>query len=267
MNREQIRQFFDSDQPVIGMVHLEPLPGSPRYSGNMQTVLQAAEQDASTLAQGGVSALLIENFGDVPFYPERVPAETLAAMAAVSQHLRTRFSLPLGINVLRNDGYAAIAVAAATGAQFIRVNILSGAAVTDQGLIQGQAHAILRLRSALAAEVKIFADVLVKHASPLGAVEMTQQAAELIERSLADALICTGAMTGAAIDRQRLQDLRQAVPSAALIAGSGVDAGNIQEIFKSADAVIVGTSIKQQQIVTNRVDPERLRKLMAAIKS
>ena len=114
-------------KPVIGMLHLRPLPGSPRYGGDVEAVTAAALRDADALAGGGVHGLMIENFGDVPFYPARVPAYVVAHMTAVACAARRRFDLPLGINVLRNDARGALAVAHAAGAEFIRVNVLCGA--------------------------------------------------------------------------------------------------------------------------------------------
>src|SRR5690606_13240725 len=112
--------------------------------------------------------LMLENFGDTPFYPRRVAAHTVAAMTAIAVEVRRQVDLPLGINVLRNDGLSALGIAAASGADFIRVNVLSGARVTDQGIVQGIAHDLLRERRWLGAEsVKILADVNVKHSAPL----------------------------------------------------------------------------------------------------
>ncbi len=243
------------------MVHLKPLPGSPRFSGSISSVLEVAERDVRALETGGVGAIMIENFGDAPFYPGSVPAETVAAMSAMVQHIKTITKLPLGVNVLRNDGYAAMAIAAATGAAFIRVNVFSGAAVTDQGIIASDAHRIVRLRKNLGAEVKIFADVHVKHATPLGDTPIEQAAEELIERGCADALICTGAMTGKSVDVGVLQKLREHLPSAPLIAGSGVTPENVGEVFQYADAAIVGTYFKKSGDVREAVDVERVKKL------
>src|SRR4051795_9681702 len=129
---------------VIGMVHLAPLPGSPGYGSDVASVRDAALRDAAALADGGVDGVMIENFGDVPFFPGRVPAYVVAHMTAIAAEVRARVALPLGINVLRNDGLSALAVAHACGAEFIRVNVLCGARVADQGLLQGIAHDLLR---------------------------------------------------------------------------------------------------------------------------
>ncbi len=167
---------------VIGMVHLMPLPGSPRYGGDLRAVREAAMRDAAALAEGGVDGLMIENFGDVPFYPGRVPAYVVAHMTALTVEVRRRFDLPVGINVLRNDGRSGLAVAHAAGAQFVRVNVLCGARAADQGVIQAIAHDLLRERAALRADVKIFADVDVKHSAPLAPRALAEEAADTLHR-------------------------------------------------------------------------------------
>jgi len=152
-------ELFGVSKAVIGMVHLLPLPGSPRWGGSMEAVIERALEDAHALAAGGMDALLVENHGDVPFSRERVDAGTVAAMARVVAELRRGVRLPVGVNVLKNDAQSALAVATATGACFIRVNVYSGAVVADQGIIQSEAATVLRYRRLLAADVKIFADV------------------------------------------------------------------------------------------------------------
>ncbi len=167
---------------VIGMLHLPPLAGSPGFRGDAKRIIETVLRDADALAAGGVHGLMMENFGDVPFYPDRVPAYVVTQMTAVAMGVQRKTDLPLGINVLRNDGRSALAVAHAVGASFIRVNVLCGARVTDQGLIQGIAHDLLRERAMLGAEeVKIFADVDVKHSAALAARPIEDEVDDLIE--------------------------------------------------------------------------------------
>ena len=237
------------------MVHLRALPGAPLFT-SMNDVLELAMHDARALAAGGCDGFVIENFGDRPFTRARVEAETIAAMTRVITEIRSVVSLPFGVNVLRNDALSALAIAAATGAAFIRVNIHTGAAVTDQGVIEGDAYATLRKRAALAPDVLIFADFLVKHATPLGEVS----AKDLRQRGLADAIIVTGAETGAAADPSRLRELR-ALVDAPLLVGSGLTADNAAQ-FADADGAIVGTSIKTE----GRVDAAKVEAVVRAFK-
>ena len=240
-------------RPLFGMIHLGALPGAPLFT-SIGDALELALHDARELAAGGCHGFVIENFGDRPFTRGRVEAETIAAMTRVNTEIARDVRLPFGVNVLRNDALSAIGIAAATGAAFIRVNIHTGAAVTDQGIIEGDAYATLRKRAALAPDVLIFADYLVKHATPMGEVS----AKDLRLRGLADALIVTGAETGAPADPARLRELRDTV-DAPLLLGSGLTAGNAVQ-FAGADGAIVGTSLKSD----GRVDRTRVTALVRA---
>ncbi len=224
------------------MIHLRPLPGSPLFT-SLDEVIGAAVADARAIRDGGCDGFAIENYGDRPFTRGRVEAETVAAMTRVIGAVLAEVPLPFGVNVLRNDVRSALAIAAVCGASFVRVNVHTGAFVTDQGLIEGDAYSTLRARAVLAPPVLIFADYLVKHATPLGEVS----ASDLRERGLADALIVTGAATGAAADPALLRSLREQV-DAPLLVGSGLTAANARA-FADADGAIVGTSLKKDGVV------------------
>ncbi|MBV8519574.1 MAG: BtpA/SgcQ family protein [Acidobacteria bacterium] len=245
---------------VFGMIHLRALPGAPAFV-SMSEVLGAALRDARAIRDGGCDGLVIENYGDVPFTKGRVDAETVAAMTRAIAEVAREVQLPFGVNVLRNDARSAIAIAAATGAAFIRVNVLAGAMLTDQGIIEGDAYATLRARAALAPEVLVFADHLVKHATPLGNVDAVQSARDLRHRAGADAIIVSGAETGAPADASRLASLREAVPDAPLLVGSGLTADNASHY--DADAAIVGTALKDS---SGAVDRARVAAVVAAFK-
>ena len=251
-----------SARPLFGMVHLGPLPGAPLFR-SMDEVLELALHDARAVVAGGCDGLVIENFGDRPFTRGRVEAETVAAMTRVVGEIAREVRAPFGVNVLRNDALSALGVAAATGAAFIRVNIHTGAAVTDQGIIEGDAYATLRKRAALAPDVLIFADYLVKHATPMGEVS----AKDLRLRGLADAIIVTGSETGAAADPSRLRELRGQLEDAPLLVGSGLTAENAAQ-FGDADGAIVGTSLKTLSPGSNaRVDRAKVAALVRAWKT
>jgi membrane complex biogenesis BtpA family protein len=255
-------------KPIIGMLHAPPLPGSPRYCGDWESVIRTVLVDAEVLVDAGFHALLLENFGDAPFFPRRVPAETVAAMTRLAAEVAHRFDVPLGINVLRNDGESAMAIAAAVGAAFIRVNVLCDARVTDQGLIEGIAHDLLRLRRRLGADmVQVLADVDVKHSAPLAARPIAEEVEETLGRGCADAIIVSGTATGKPINRDQLDAARIAAGEALLFVGSGVTADSLPELWPYADGFIVGTSLKQFGVTTNPVDTDRARELMAAYRA
>lgn len=250
---------------LIGMVHLAPLPGSPRWEGSMERVAAAALADARALVDGGVDALLLENFGDAPFTACPVPPATVAATAAVAVELRRALpGTPLGVNLLKNDARAALGVAAAVGAAFIRVNVFAGAVVADQGVIQGDAYGTLRDRRLLGVDVKIYADCGGKHAVPLAPVPIEQLAHDLVHRELADALVVSGPATGAATPLDDLQRVRRAVPGVPLLVGSGVTPESAPDLLALADGLIVGTYVKQDGDVRRPVDRARVEKLVAA---
>lgn len=251
---------------LIGMVHLGPIPGSPGYSGRFDEVLEAAAHDAAVLTAAGFDAIMIENFGDSPFFADEVPKITVAAMARAVTEIRSHSGLPLGVNVLRNDALAALAIAATCEASFIRVNVLSGTMHTDQGTITGRAAELARLRAAVAPGVEVYADVFVKHATPPAGASLTQVAADTYRRGGADALILSGSATGAPADLEQFEQVRAAVPEARILAGSGVSPETIASILEYADGAIVGTAIKVGGVTTAPVDPAKAAKFIQAAK-
>lgn len=236
--------------PVIGMVHLRPLPGSPGFTasaaGDLSKVIDAAIADATTWHRAGADGLMVENFGDVPFYKGDVPRETIAAMTAVAIEVRRAVpDLPLGINVLRNDGLSALAVAAAVGASYIRVNVLSGASVTDQGVIEGRAAELMRYRKAMGAEsIKVLADVRVKHATPLAERPLQDEVEELVQRAGADAVIVSGTGTGKPTDAGHAAEVKRYAGLAPVLIGSGADAQSIPRLKDACDGFIIGSAAK-----------------------
>ncbi len=246
---------------LIGVVHLLPLPGSPGDAG-LDGALARAEADARAWVDGGADALIVENFGDVPFARGAVEPVTVAAMTRAVDRVRgLAGDLPVGVNVLRNDAEAALSIAHVCGAAFVRVNVHVGAAVTDQGLIQSRAAHTLRLRRRLDARVAIWADVAVKHAAPLGEIDPRREALDAVERGLADALIVTGPATGERPDLARIDAVRGAVPAARLLAGSGVTPDVATALQGRVDGAIVGTWAKRD----GRVDRERVTRLKEAL--
>lgn len=252
-------------KPLIGMLHLGALPGSPRYEHNLDQVIAAAVADAKCLESSGFDALMLENFGDVPFFPGTVPAVVIAAMTRVATEVSQAVRLPLGINVLRNDARSALAIAHAVSASFIRVNVLTGARVTDQGVIQGEAHALLRERAQLGAfGIAILADADVKHSAPLAPRALEDEVKDCFSRGLADAAVVSGAGTGLAVDPLKLKAVKGYAGIRPVLVGSGVSAGSLPELWPYADGFIVGTSVKVDGIANNKVDPRRAEALTLA---
>ncbi|MCM8748868.1 BtpA/SgcQ family protein [Thermomicrobiaceae bacterium CFH 74404] len=263
----QARAARSGETPIVGVVHLLPLPGSPRASLNLEQIIERAVDDARAYEAGGASALIVENYGDAPFRKDRVEPYTIAALTRVVTAVRAAVRLPVGVNVLRNDAVAALSIAAATGASFIRVNVHTGAMLTDQGIIEGRADETLRLRRFLDAPVEIWADILVKHAAPLGPVSLEEAARDALERGLADALILTGSATGQPADPEELRRLRALFPEVPIFIGSGITPERVAAFLPETSGFIVGTWAKEEGIIENRVSRSRVEMLARAIRT
>jgi len=265
---------FWARRPLIGMVHLGALPGSARYDAlemPLEAVLERARADARALVDGGADAVMIENFFDAPFAKTNVPVHTVAALTRAVLAVREAVgeALPVGVNVLRNDAVSAIAIAAVTGARFVRINVYVGAAVTDQGIIEGAAREAVLYRRSLGADVAIFADVFVKHAAQIGdPVQTTLEdaAKDAVYRGLADALIVSGAATGAPTDPETVARVAGAVPGTPILVGSGFDTISAVALLQAgATGAIVGTSLKGGGDIAAPIEAKRVRALRDAM--
>jgi membrane complex biogenesis BtpA family protein len=257
---------------LIGMVHLLPLPGSPRWNlhgGGLEPVLAQAGADARALMAGGMEGVIVENFGDIPFFPGRVGPETCAAMTLAVATVRevVGSQIPVGVNVLRNDAATALAIAAVTGADFIRVNVHTGTMFADQGPLYGEAHETLRMRRTLDARVSICADVHVKHALPPAGATLAESARDTARRGLADVLIVSGSGTGEPVDLDAVAQVRAAVPECPLWIGSGVTRDRVAELLEVADGVIVGSALQKDGRAGQAVEVDRVRAFVDAARA
>jgi len=263
-----ISGLFKCAKAVIGVIHSWPLPGAPRYRGaTMAEITEYALGEARAYAAGGVDGLIVENHGDIPFLkPHAIGPETAAAMAVMADAVRREVGLPVGINVLANGAHTALAVAKAAGAGFIRVNQWSNAYVANEGIVEGPAATALRYRRTLAADdVRIFADVHVKHgAHAITADRSIEELARDNEFFDADVAIATGQRTGDAATPDEIATIKAAT-TLPVVVGSGVNAENIGDIFSVADGVIVASSLKVDGVWWNAVDPARVDTFMAAV--
>ncbi len=202
--------------------------------------------------------MIVENFGDAPFFAGRVPAVTVAAMTACAVAVREAApGLPLGINVLRNDAESALAIAVVSGATCIRVNVLTGARVTDQGLIEGCAASLFRSRRALGADaIEVWGDVDVKHSAPLAARPIADEVGDIVSRSFAAAVLVTGEGTGRSVDHAKLAEVQKAanrrVP---VLVASGATIPLLPSLARHCDGVIVGSALRADGIAGGSIDP------------
>lgn len=258
-----VRELFAVKYPIIAPVVLLPLPGSPAYAGNLTQIAEQAVADAQLLASLGVDGLSVENMGDAPFFKDEAPPETVASYGRMLAEIRRVTDLPLGVNVLRNCGRASLALAQAFDANYVRVNVLTETYVTDQGIIEGRAAELLRVRRLIDAQyISIFADVNVKHASPMRARGLRDAALDMIERGGADTLIVTGDRTGGAASRGDLQIVHEVAP---VVIGSGLTASNAPSLLPASDGAIVATFFREGSDLKNPIAPARVRELMKVV--
>lgn len=261
-------KIFKKDRIAIGVVHCPAFPGSPRYDGRpVQEIYDAALRDCHAYADGGIDGLIIENHGDVPFLrPEDIGPETAAFMTAVTTRAIAETGLPTGINVLANAPIPAFAVAAASGASFIRVNQWANAYVANEGLLDGEAARAMRYRRQIAADgVAVFADSHVKHGAH--AITGDRTVSELtrdLEFFDADAVIATGQRTGDAATDEELTEIKSST-SLSVLVGSGVTQDNAARILKLANGVIIGSSLKRDGVWWNEVETDRVRDFMRVV--
>jgi uncharacterized protein len=260
------RQLLTQPKCVVGMIHLPALPGAPRAVETLEQIAQHAVQEAAQLIQGGIHAIMMENFYDVPFAKDGVDAVTMTCLTRIASDIRRQFpKIPLGINVLRNDAIAALAVALASDADFIRVNVLSGARVTDQGLIQGCAYELMRKRAQWRANhIAVMADVDVKHSAALAQRAVEDEVEDTVLRGLADAVIVSGAGTGKSVDLAKVERVSRAAQGRPVFLGSGVTKENVKTYHDFAKGYIVGTAFKSPA-GRYGVDPQRVAQFMGAV--
>jgi membrane complex biogenesis BtpA family protein len=257
-----LADIFSQKKPIIGVVHLQALPGSPHHSKDLEEICKFAITDAKSLEKGGCNGIIIENYFDQPFL-EKMAVETVASMTKIACEIKRNVSLPIGISALRNDSFAGLAIAHAIGGKFIRVNVFIGAAIVGSGIVHGCAAELLRYRNKLKCDVKIFADIDVKHATPLVKVPIEREAREAAYRGKADGLIVTSLETGFPPQLETVKRVKNAVPDVPLIIGSGINPENAEELLEIADGAIVGSSLKKN--MASPIDVNLVRTLVEAV--
>ncbi len=263
---QQNGEQLDTFPRFIGMVHLPPLPGAPLSRLSVAECEAYALRDTASLVKGGADALIVENYGDTPFRGSRVDAHTIAVMTRITAAIRKNVSIPIGVNVLRNDAAAALGIAVACDAQFIRVNVHTGTMVTDQGIVSGEPDRTMRLRRELnAGHILVFADVLVKHGSPLGVLSVGDAVEDAIHRGLADGVIVSGSATGKPTGLTDVQEAVSAAGDVPVYVGSGATIDSIHTLIPPAYGAIVGTGLKNGGRVEAPVDASSVREFARRI--
>lgn len=265
---DEVIRLFGRRQALIGMLHLRPLPGAPRYlaSEGMHAAVTQALDEARMLEDEGFDGVIVENAWDIPFVkPDAVGHETVAALAVVVECVRRAISLPIGVNCLANAVEASIAIAAAAGGAFVRANQWANAYIANEGFVEGRAGLAARYRHAIGADhISVWADVLVKLGSHAMTADrsLTEQARDAAWFD-ANALIVTGSRLGDPPLTQDIATVRSA-SGLSVIVGSGVGPDNLGDILAYADAVIVGSSLKMGGVWHGDMDRAAVRNLVQA---
>ena len=258
------RKLFQDTKPVIGMVHLLPLPGAPGYRGSMEEIYEAAHNDLKNLIEGGADAVIVENFGDIPYAKEN-ELITNTAFASVASQLRRECTLPMGINVQFDNVEAEWAIAYSCDYDFIRSEVFAENRMGPNGVFTASGPQIMRLKARYPKDIALLADVNVKHTFPVTEQPLDFTIESIIEGG-ADCLICTGVMTGKSPGIEDVQLMKKIAGDFPVIVGSGVNDRTAKDYFEVSDGAIIGSYFKEDGNVMRPIDPKRVRKLVQNIR-
>lgn len=261
---EWISELFKTEKPVIAMAHVPALPGTPRYDekGSINALISHVKEDVMHLIEGGVDAIMFCNEDDRPYVFE-AGIEQIAAMTRVVTETAPK-KIPFGVDFLW-DPMAAIAIAHATGASFIR-EVLTGTYESDMGFWSPNAGQVLRFRRNIGAQnIRVFFNVEPEFCSSLGGRLPALRAKSVVVSSLADVILVSGPMAGEEPQLSAIQEIKSAVPETPVFLNTGAKINNVGDFLKVADGVIVGSSLKINGYTWNKVDPERVSQFMKSV--
>lgn len=260
-----LMDVFGHETPVIAMAHIPALPGTPRYDARagIDGLIENVRRDVEILVQAGVDAVMFCNEDDRPYTFTARP-EQVAAFTRVVTELRPS-SIPFGVDFLW-DPIAALSIASATGASFIR-EVVTGVYESDMGLWAPDANELLCLRHDIRADhIRILFNVAPEFCSPLGTRTVAQRAKSAVVSSLADGILVSGPMAGVEPDYSKVKEAKDAVgEEVPVLLNTGAKASNIEEYFRTADGVIVGSSLKVDGYTWNPIDPARVKEFMGVV--
>ena len=263
---QRFQKIFGKSKAIIGMIHLQALPGTPEYAGNVRQIIQKALDEARIYRQAGIDALIIENMHDVPYTKNDVGHEISSLIAVIAYLVKRETGLPLGIQILAGANKAALAAALSAGVDFVRAEGFVFGHLADEGYIDSQAAGLLRYRKYIGAEhIAIFTDIKKKHSSHAITADLDiVEAARAAGFFLSDGLIVTGPHTGEITDLNELRKVKQAT-DLPVLAGSGVNIENVTDYLTVADALIIGSYFKKDGYWANDVDENRVKMLMKKV--
>ncbi len=260
------KSIFPAQKNLIGMVHMPPLPGTPRFSGSMDEIIESALHDATTLHTAGFDGMILENFNDDPFLPGKGCVERIIAFSTVASELRKKIHIPIGINVQFNDFESELLIAHYFHAEFIRVEVFVDNVMTPAGPCYGCAAELMRMKKSISnCDVLVFADVHVKETVPMFPMSL-QESAKTAEKFGANAIIVTGSSTGTQTPLESIRTVKETA-SVPVIIGSGFTAETANKLLSVADGAIIGTAIKRERISSNPVDMNLAAELVQAVKA
>jgi hypothetical protein len=257
------KTIFNISKPVIGMIHVDALPGTPKYGGSVKSIIDKAIKEALIYKDSGIDVIAIENMHDVPYLKRNAGHEISSLMSVIGYEVKNKSGLMCGIQILAGANTEALAAAHSAGLDFIRVEGFVFAHIADEGIIESDAGKLLRYRKLIGAEnILIFTDIKKKHSSHsiTNDVSITETA-KAAEFFLSDGVVLTGKSTGEEANADELKSVRETT-SLPVIIGSGITAGNIEKYYNLADAFIIGTYFKKDGRWENEVDHNRVKKFL-----
>ena len=260
------KKLFGVNKAIVGMIHVDPLPGTPQYKGDVESIINKAVKEAIIYKNSGIDAIAIENMHDIPYLIRYVGPEIISLMSIIGREVKKASQLPCGIQILAGANKEALAAAHSAGMDFIRSEGFVFAHVADEGIMESDAGELLRYRKQIGAEdILIFTDIKKKHSSHSITSDVNiSETAKAAEFFLSDGVILTGTSTGKETDIDELKKVRATVKIPVLI-GSGLTANNIEKYFPAADAFIIGSYFKQGGDWRKKVDANRVKALMNKI--
>ncbi|MEZ7892760.1 MAG: BtpA/SgcQ family protein [Candidatus Wallbacteria bacterium] len=263
---KKFNDLFKTDKVIIGMIHVNALPGTPKFAGSVKTIVEKAKKEALLYKNAGIDAIAIENMHDVPYLKNSVGAEITAAMSIIGHEVKSCSNMPCGIQILAGANIEALAVAQSAELDFIRAEGFVFAHTADEGIIESCAGNTLRYRRMIGAEnVLVFTDIKKKHSSHSITADVDiAETAHAAEFFLSDGVIVTGAATGMEASITEITQVKKAVKIPVLV-GSGITYDNLEKYIPAADAFIVGSYFKKDGYWENDIDFEKTKKFMQKV--
>lgn len=255
--------LFSIHKPIVGMVHVDSLPGTPKYCGDVRAIINKAMSEASLYRSLGIQALMIENMHDVPYLNRNVGPEITSLMSIILYEIKKNLNMPTGIQILAGANKDAMSAAHSADADFIRAEGFVFAHVADEGTFNSDAGELLRFRKQIGAEnILIFTDIKKKHSShSITADTNIVETAKAAEFFLSDGVIITGSATGIEPSLEEIKSVKKNI-NIPVIAGSGITKENVKKYFNSCDALIIGSYFKKEGKWHNAIDPDRVKMLI-----